>query len=67
MRQSLGLLVLAVTYLIIKPLSKHVGCLLVGTKMSIIQEQKFHLDNKRKIFVDLFSKVISHKKMKRDF
>jgi len=56
MRQSLGLLVLAVTYLIIKPLSKHVGCLLVGTKMSIIQEQKFHLDNKRKIFVDLFSK-----------
>lgn len=56
MRQSIGLLVMAATYLIIKPLSKQVGCLLVGTKLSIIQEQEFHLDNKKKIFVDLFSK-----------
>ena len=56
-RQFTGLLILALIYIVWKPFSKHLSSFLVGSNMKILSQQEFLLTNKRKIFVDLFSKV----------
>ena len=56
-RQLVGVLVQALLYLTVKPATQHVACALMNTKLEHLRQQEFHVKNKKKIRVDLISKV----------
>ena len=57
LRQLVGNIIMGIIYLTVRPVSKHLGAFLVGSNRTVLNRQPFHLSNKAKIFVDLFSKV----------
>lgn len=56
-RQSVGAMVFILIYLTVKPLAKHLTAALMKTSVRQLQAQEFHLKNRKKIRVDLISKV----------
>jgi len=50
-------MVFLLIYLTVKPLAKHLAAALMKTSVRQLQAQEFHLKNRKKIRVDLISKV----------
>ena len=50
-------MVFLLIYLTVKPLTKHLAAALMKTSVRQLQAQEFHLKNRKKIRVDLISKV----------
>jgi hypothetical protein len=56
-RVVLGLLLIGCLRAVVKPVSFQIGCFLLRTDKQTLQQQEFHLKNKKKLVVDLFCKV----------
>ena len=57
-RQLVGVGVQSFIYLTVKPATQHIACALMNTKLDHLRQQEFKIQNKKKIRVDLISKVI---------
>ena len=57
-RQLVGVLVQSLIYLTVKPATQYITCALMNTKLEHLRQQEFQVRNKKKIRVDLISKVI---------
>jgi len=59
-RSLIGGVIGVVTRSIVKPSLIRLGCFLLRTEKEIIDKQDFHLDNKKKVSVDLFYKFLTY-------
>ena len=59
LRVFIGAIVALTIRAVVKPLSSSIACLMLSIDAEKIKKQKYSIHNKEKLFVDLFTKVIS--------